>query len=242
MQPGIDSPVMTAPGALEALQRLAAAAKNAGLPQTTLLLVALRASQINSCSVCVDMHSRELKAAGEPDERILTVAAWREASVLRRGRARRAGADRGHHPPRRSLGPGSRRCLGGGRPALRRSATRGARAHDRRDQRLEPHQRHHPAPRGGTTGASNAIQTTKRLATTNKAPSPPPLKPRATCTHKPPPFYVHSSPGVPETARIRESHPGGREFARRVGSFPCCPTGCGRGRHLRMAVPSGRGW
>ncbi|MGZ4312382.1 MAG: carboxymuconolactone decarboxylase family protein, partial [Solirubrobacteraceae bacterium] len=35
-------------------------------------------SQINGCSVCVDMHSRELKAAGEPDERILTVAAWRE--------------------------------------------------------------------------------------------------------------------------------------------------------------------
>jgi len=43
------------------------------------MLVVLRASQINGCSVCVDMHSRELKAAGEPDERIFTVAAWREA-------------------------------------------------------------------------------------------------------------------------------------------------------------------
>ena len=36
------------------------------------------ASQINGCSVCADMHSRELKAAGEPDERIFTLATWRE--------------------------------------------------------------------------------------------------------------------------------------------------------------------
>jgi len=78
MQSRIDSPVMTFPGAMEALQQLGAATKEAGLPETTLLLVALRASQINSCSVCVDMHSRELKAAGEPDTRVLTVAAWRE--------------------------------------------------------------------------------------------------------------------------------------------------------------------
>jgi AhpD family alkylhydroperoxidase len=41
-------------------------------------LVELRASQINGCSVCVDMHSRELAYAGESSERINTVAAWRE--------------------------------------------------------------------------------------------------------------------------------------------------------------------
>jgi AhpD family alkylhydroperoxidase len=69
---------MAAPGAMQALQQLSASTKHAGLPETTLILVTLRASQINGCSVCVDMHSRELKAAGEPDERILTVAAWRE--------------------------------------------------------------------------------------------------------------------------------------------------------------------
>src|ERR1035438_9131779 len=34
---------------------------------------------MNGCSVCLDIHSRELKAAGEPDERIFTVGAWREA-------------------------------------------------------------------------------------------------------------------------------------------------------------------
>jgi len=69
---------MTAPGAIQVLQQLSAATKHAGLPETTLMLVTLRASQINGCSVCVDMHWRQLKAAGEPDERIHTVAAWRE--------------------------------------------------------------------------------------------------------------------------------------------------------------------
>ena len=39
----------------------------------------LRASQINGCSVCVDMHSRALKKLGEKDTRIFTVSAWREA-------------------------------------------------------------------------------------------------------------------------------------------------------------------
>ena len=42
-------------------------------------MVHLRASQINGCSLCVAMHSRELKKAGESDDRIYAVAAWREA-------------------------------------------------------------------------------------------------------------------------------------------------------------------
>ena len=42
-------------------------------------LVHLRASQINGCSVCVDMHAHELKKAGESDKRIFAVGAWREA-------------------------------------------------------------------------------------------------------------------------------------------------------------------
>jgi AhpD family alkylhydroperoxidase len=82
LQPRIESPVMTIPGAMKALQQLAAGARHTGLPETTIMLVTLRASQINGCSVCVDMHSRELKAAGEPDKRIFTVAAWREASYF----------------------------------------------------------------------------------------------------------------------------------------------------------------
>jgi AhpD family alkylhydroperoxidase len=72
-------PVLLIPDAMHALQGFSKAAKQGGLPETTTYLVHLRASQINGCSWCVEAHSRELKAAGEPDERIYTVAAWREA-------------------------------------------------------------------------------------------------------------------------------------------------------------------
>ena len=78
MQPRIENPALTVPGAMPALQRLGNAVKKGGLPETTLYLIELRASQINGCAVCADMHSRELKAAGESDERIFTLAAWRE--------------------------------------------------------------------------------------------------------------------------------------------------------------------
>jgi AhpD family alkylhydroperoxidase len=100
MQPRIDSPAQTVPGALQALVELGNATQYAAVPATTHYLLQLRASQINGCSICVDMHSRELKAAGEPDARINTVAAWRDA-VLHRRRARRARADRGRNPARR---------------------------------------------------------------------------------------------------------------------------------------------
>jgi AhpD family alkylhydroperoxidase len=78
MNARIENPVMTFPGAMQGLQKLSAATHDAGVPEVTVALVVLRASQINGCSICVDMHSRELRALDEPDERILTVAAWRE--------------------------------------------------------------------------------------------------------------------------------------------------------------------
>jgi AhpD family alkylhydroperoxidase len=79
MQPRIDSPAQTLPGVLSALQKLSAAAHHGGVPKTTLLLAEVRASQINGCSVCLDMHTRELRNEGESDERIFMVGAWREA-------------------------------------------------------------------------------------------------------------------------------------------------------------------
>ena len=82
MQPRIDHPAQTLPGAMQALLKLDGVTKRAGLPPTTLELLRLRAGQINGCSGCVDIHSRQLKAAGEPDARILMVAAWREASYF----------------------------------------------------------------------------------------------------------------------------------------------------------------
>ncbi|MGZ4232884.1 MAG: carboxymuconolactone decarboxylase family protein [Solirubrobacteraceae bacterium] len=63
---------------MQALLKLDGATRQAGLPATTISMLQLRAGQINGCSGCVDIHSRELKAAGEPDKRIFMVAAWRE--------------------------------------------------------------------------------------------------------------------------------------------------------------------
>src|ERR1700733_9615541 len=79
MQARIESPAQTVPGATAALQRRGRPVPDPGLPETTLKLVELRASQINGCAVCLDMHARELRNLGEADERIFTVAAWREA-------------------------------------------------------------------------------------------------------------------------------------------------------------------
>ncbi|GAA4942874.1 AhpD family alkylhydroperoxidase [Nonomuraea thailandensis] len=52
------------------------------LPVATIELVKLRASQINGCGYCVDMHSRDMKKAGESDERLWSVVTWREATVF----------------------------------------------------------------------------------------------------------------------------------------------------------------
>ena len=73
----MNHPVMVVPDAMKALQALGDLTKN-GLPEKLLELVHLRASQINGCSACVDMHPKLAKKAGETDERLFAVAAWRE--------------------------------------------------------------------------------------------------------------------------------------------------------------------
>ena len=77
MQARMTHPVMILPEAMKALQALHKAAEQ-GVPAKTIGLVELRASQINGCSVCADMHARQMKKAGETDERLFTVAAWRD--------------------------------------------------------------------------------------------------------------------------------------------------------------------
>jgi AhpD family alkylhydroperoxidase len=79
MQARIKNPVMSVPGAFDGMAKLGDAAKSAGVPDETLALVALRASQINGCAVCVDIHTRELEYLGQSSERIHLVAVWREA-------------------------------------------------------------------------------------------------------------------------------------------------------------------
>lgn len=63
---------------MPAMMALHTAAEKAGLSARTIQLVQLRASQINGCGLCVDMHARMLKKQGETDERLFSVAAWRD--------------------------------------------------------------------------------------------------------------------------------------------------------------------
>jgi AhpD family alkylhydroperoxidase len=79
MEARMPNPALTVPGAMDALLALHKAATVAGVSSRTLEMVHLRASQINGCAVCVDMHSKDLKRQGESDERIYAVAAWRDA-------------------------------------------------------------------------------------------------------------------------------------------------------------------
>ena len=66
-------------GAFEPAQALYQAAYTSGLDQATLELVHLRVSQINGCSACVDSGAKAARKAGETEERLATVVAWREA-------------------------------------------------------------------------------------------------------------------------------------------------------------------
>ncbi|MGA4839664.1 carboxymuconolactone decarboxylase family protein [Streptomyces sp. G45] len=73
------NPAQVLPGAMPAVLTLLKEATKGGVPQTVLDLVHLRASQINGCSYCVIGGAQNAKKAGETDERLFAVAAWREA-------------------------------------------------------------------------------------------------------------------------------------------------------------------
>lgn len=85
MKARMTNPALVLPDAVTALQALGNAADGGGLPARTTHLVHLRASQINGCSVCVDMHPRLAKKDGETDKRLFAVAAWREAPYFTDG-------------------------------------------------------------------------------------------------------------------------------------------------------------
>jgi AhpD family alkylhydroperoxidase len=71
------NPAFAVDGAMDALMALSKAISRTRVP-INLELVHLRASQINGCSVCVDMHAKAARKAGESEERLFAVAAWRE--------------------------------------------------------------------------------------------------------------------------------------------------------------------
>src|SRR4051794_23316033 len=71
------NPAFAVDGAMDALNAMAKSISRARLPIPR-ELVHLRASQINGCSVCVDMHAKAAREAGESEERVFAVAAWRD--------------------------------------------------------------------------------------------------------------------------------------------------------------------
>lgn len=78
MQARMTQPAMLIPDAYKAMMTLSKAAHVDSLPEHIHELVHLRVSQINGCGVCVEMHGRMAKKAGETDQRLFSVAAWRD--------------------------------------------------------------------------------------------------------------------------------------------------------------------
>lgn len=78
MKPRIDHR-KASPGAVEAMLGLERYLHSCGLPENLLHLLELRVSQMNGCAYCIDMHSKDLRAAGESEQRLYLLDAWREA-------------------------------------------------------------------------------------------------------------------------------------------------------------------
>ena len=74
----IDYPKV-APQAYMAMRGLEAYVRQSGLDPRLLELVKARASQINGCAYCIDMHTKDARAHGETEQRLYALAAWREA-------------------------------------------------------------------------------------------------------------------------------------------------------------------
>jgi AhpD family alkylhydroperoxidase len=72
----------TAPEGVKAFRGLQTYIDGCGLEHGLLELVKMRTSQINGCAFCLDMHSRDARAAGETEQRLYTLSAWRETSFF----------------------------------------------------------------------------------------------------------------------------------------------------------------
>jgi AhpD family alkylhydroperoxidase len=70
------------PEALNAMLALSQAVEKTGLSPQLIELVYYRVSQLNGCAFCLDMHSKDLRARGETEQRLYMISAWREASHL----------------------------------------------------------------------------------------------------------------------------------------------------------------
>src|ERR1700760_2437652 len=78
MESRIDYMKVVPPEALQALYAIEKSIRKSGLETKTLELVRMRASQINGCAFCLDMHSKDARAEGETEQRLYGLNAWRE--------------------------------------------------------------------------------------------------------------------------------------------------------------------
>ena len=78
MESRIDYPKV-APGAIQAMLGLVSYVRKSGLEESLVNLINLRASQMNGCAYCIDMHWKDLKAAGEDEQRLYGLDAWEES-------------------------------------------------------------------------------------------------------------------------------------------------------------------
>ncbi|EFH31006.1 LOW QUALITY PROTEIN: alkylhydroperoxidase AhpD, partial [Streptomyces pristinaespiralis ATCC 25486] len=147
MQARISNPAVVIPEAMQPVLDLLKAVRTGKVPSATLELVHLRASQINGCSYCVVAGTQSARKAGETEERLAAVAAWREApyftdaerAALALTEAATRLADRSDPVPDDVWNAAAEH--------YDEKAARLADADDRRDQHVQPVQRHHPPGR-----------------------------------------------------------------------------------------------
>src|SRR5919199_1352962 len=68
-----------APGSVQVMYKLQQFSEESGLERSLLELVKTRVSQINGCAFCIDVHTKDARAAGETEQRLYGLSAWREA-------------------------------------------------------------------------------------------------------------------------------------------------------------------
>lgn len=75
------NPYIVDPKVMEPMMALESAVRNSGLEYSLVELVKTRASQINGCAFCLHMHTQDARAAGESEDRLYLLSAWRESSL-----------------------------------------------------------------------------------------------------------------------------------------------------------------
>ena len=98
MEPRIDMNHKAASGAMQAMLGLERYVRQSGLEHSLIELIKTRASQVNGCAYCIDMHTKDARAAGETEQRLYALAAWRETPFFSRARTRCPRVDGGTDP------------------------------------------------------------------------------------------------------------------------------------------------